>query len=101
MSLGYSFKKVLGILGFLVIFIAQASIAQSTGSLRGTVRDRISNEELPGANVIIRGTSIGAATDLDGKFIIRNVPSGQQAVVISYIGYIEKSTAIPESYEPE
>ncbi|MFO7447004.1 MAG: carboxypeptidase-like regulatory domain-containing protein [Ignavibacteriaceae bacterium] len=74
--------------------MVQTTVAQGTGSLRGTVTDKSTKEELPGANVIIRGTSIGAATDLDGNFVLRNIPSGPQILVVSYIGYIADTIQI-------
>ena len=72
----------------LILFlIFQSFTFAQTGSVRGTIEDKSTNEPLVGANVLIEGTSIGAATDLDGKFIIRNVPVGNQTLAISYIGY--------------
>jgi hypothetical protein len=68
------------------------SNAQSgSGGIEGTVTDAATGENLIGVNVTIEGTSIGSATDLDGDYVIRRVPSGSQMVVFSYIGY-ETST---------
>ncbi len=57
------------------------------GVVRGVVTDAHSGDGLPGANVSIRGTALGAATDLEGKYSIRSVPVGRYKVVISFIGY--------------
>ncbi|MEG8946840.1 TonB-dependent receptor [Rosettibacter firmus] len=65
----------------------QVYYAQGRGTLRGIVFDKATKEVLPGANVLIKGTSIGTACDLDGKYVIYNVPAGTQTVVVSYIGY--------------
>jgi TonB-dependent receptor len=59
-----------------------------SGTLKGKVYDAESKTVLPGATVMIKGTSIGASTDLNGNFTINNVPSGEQTFVISYVGYI-------------
>lgn len=73
---------------FLIFLLASQSISLAqTGSVRGTVMDKSTEEPLTGANIIVDGTSIGAAADLDGKFIIRNIPAGSQTLTISYIGY--------------
>ena len=55
--------------------------------IRGTVTDRDTGDPLPGANVVIKGTVRGAATDVDGRFVIPNVAPGQYTLVISYLGY--------------
>ncbi|MEM6326469.1 MAG: carboxypeptidase-like regulatory domain-containing protein [Bacteroidota bacterium] len=58
------------------------------GTLRGQVRDAQTGEPLPGANVRLEGTRLGAATDLDGRFEIRNTPrSGSGTLVISFVGF--------------
>ncbi len=77
------------ILVFLLglIFMFQSFALAQSGSIQGVIKDKSSGEPLTGANVIVRGTSLGAATDLDGKFLIRNLPIGKQTLVISYIGY--------------
>ena len=58
--------------------------------LVGTVTDAATGEALIGATVRIDGTSIGAATDLDGHYRIPRIPSGPQTVIVSYIGYREE-----------
>lgn len=73
----------------VLVFNAGGPIAwaQTTGSISGTIVDQTSGDELIGANVMIEGTTIGSATDLDGEFLIRNVPEGTQTLIISYVGY--------------
>ena len=51
------------------------------------------NEPLPGATIIIKGTSIGTVTDIDGKFTLALPPMGN-VLVVSYIGFISKEAAI-------
>jgi hypothetical protein len=63
------------------------SAAAQTGSLYGKVHDSRTGEELVGANVLLVGTSLGASTDIDGKFTVRNVPPGTYSVRFSYVGY--------------
>ena len=78
--------REMGILFFLIILLQVPALAQTT-TLKSRVLDKTTNEPLLGANAIIDGTSLGAASDLDGRFIIRNVPLDKQRLVISYIGY--------------
>lgn len=61
--------------------------AQGTGGIRGTVTDAATDEPLIGANIVIKNSGLGAATDADGNFIIRHIPEGNQQLVVSYIGY--------------
>ncbi|NBV31120.1 MAG: carboxypeptidase-like regulatory domain-containing protein, partial [Bacteroidetes bacterium] len=66
----------------------QAQNARSTtGSISGVITDKENGETLPGVNVIIRGTSFGASTDLDGRYTIRNIRPGEYSIEISYIGF--------------
>jgi outer membrane receptor protein involved in Fe transport len=59
----------------------------TTGKLAGRVTDRHSGEAIVGANVIIKGTSLGASTDIDGYYFIINIPPGSYDVVLSCVGY--------------
>lgn len=64
--------------------------AQSgTGTLSGVVFDEETRESIIGAAVRLEGTLLGAATDIDGRYIIRNIPAGTYTVVISYVGYTD------------
>jgi outer membrane receptor protein involved in Fe transport len=65
--------------------------------LTGVVRDSKNNETLIGANVIIKGTSQGAQTDLDGKFRIETGIGFPVTVQISFIGYLNQEISIKNS----
>jgi outer membrane receptor protein involved in Fe transport len=72
----------------LVFLVFSFSIVfAQTGTIRGVVKDKVSNEPIIGANVSIQGTTLGASTDLDGLFVISKVTPGTYTVVISSIGY--------------
>ena len=77
----------------LLLLLCSAAIAAS-GTIRGRVTDRSTGDPLPGANVMIVSTSIGASTDLDGRFIVRSVPAGEHALQVSYVGYKTVTLAI-------
>ncbi len=70
----------------LCIFIS-ISFAATTGKISGTVNDEMTNEPLIGANVLIEGLALGAATDSNGRFYILNVPPGIYNVSIQMMGY--------------
>lgn len=70
-----------------ILFISLKAFAGDTGKLSGKVVDATTNEPLVGATVIIEGTSMGAATDLNGNFVILDVRPGTYALKASAVGY--------------
>ena len=77
---------------FFVLLVSLGINAQ-TGTISGTIMDGELNEPLPGANVIVKGTTNGTTTDFDGNFIITDVAIGD-VLTISYIGYVAKEVTI-------
>lgn len=92
------FKNKILYFSFLFLF-TQSIVAAGTGSITGHIYDKETKSPLPGANVIIKNTSLGSASDMEGKFLITNVPTGQQTLIVSYIGYntITLEVNIPEN----
>ncbi len=74
-----------------VMLCAGLMFAGQTGKISGHIIDAQSKEPLPGTSVMIEGTRLGAAANLDGYYFINNVPPGTYTVVISLLGY-QKST---------
>ncbi|MCK5817144.1 MAG: carboxypeptidase regulatory-like domain-containing protein, partial [Candidatus Marinimicrobia bacterium] len=70
-----------------LLFTLGISFAGTTGKISGYVYDSATGAPLPGANVLVRNTSLGAATNADGFFVILNIPPGEQEVMATYIGY--------------
>jgi len=64
----------------------------TTGKITGVVRDASTSEPLPGVNVIVEGTTMGAASDLEGRYIILNIPPGTYRLRVAMMGY--KNTII-------
>ena len=56
-------------------------------TVSGFVRENATGEPLGYSNVFVQGTSIGAASDMEGYFVITNVPTGEQKIAVSVIGY--------------
>lgn len=80
---------------FLCVFlISESLIAQGSGTIRGRVFEKETGEPLIGANVLIKNTSLGAATDIEGRYVIRGVPAGTHILTVSYIGYTTVSMEI-------
>lgn len=62
----------------------------SMGRISGTVVDAETGDPLIGATVVVVGLELGAMADLEGTYLIRNVPAGLHAVQVSMIGYAAK-----------
>lgn len=61
--------------------------------LRGRVFDHTSEESLPGATVLVKGTTVGTSTAADGSFTLR-VPPGAQTLIFSSVGFVTQERAI-------
>ena len=77
------FKKLFVVLMLIPII----AFAQSSGKIAGVVIDKSTGEPLPGVNVILEGTTLGSSTDIDGYFVILNIPVTLYSVRANYIGY--------------
>ncbi len=62
--------------------------------IQGKITDKSTGDPLPGANVLIQGTAIGAATNLDGKYYISKVPPGNYTLNVTFIGYKSSSSNV-------
>ncbi len=78
-------KMWIPLVGMLLFVVA--AFAQTTGKISGKVTDAGTGEPLPGASVMVEGTTLGAATGLNGEFVILRVPPGKHTVRVDYIGY--------------
>lgn len=68
------------------IFLSTSSYAQTSGKLSGRILDN-EGSPLVGANILIEGTTQGAATDFDGYYVIINVRAGIYKVRVGYLGF--------------
>ena len=87
-------KKLLSNYYIIAIYIMSSLLYSQDASISGTVKDSLSGDELIGANVFIKGTSLGAATANNGQYQINNVGLGTYTIKVSYIGYQSKEIEI-------
>lgn len=80
-------KKIL--LFYLTVFscLLSYTFAGTTGKIAGKVIDTKTGEPLPFVNITIEGTNLGAATDIDGNYVMLNISPGKYNVKAQYIGY--------------
>ena len=86
MRIHFSAQYPFLILFFLFIFYSNLN-AGITGKISGRIIDQSTGDPLPGANIILEGTNLGASSDLNGKYYIINIPPGKYTLVVRYIGY--------------
>jgi outer membrane cobalamin receptor len=68
------------------MLLALQALAQ-TGGISGQIYESETNEPLPGANVVVKGTSFGTTSDLSGQFSLANLDPGNYNLEISFIGF--------------
>lgn len=78
--------RTLAIIIFIVM-ISSPAFAGVTGKIAGQITDAETGQPLPGVNVVIVGTFMGAATDINGNYVILNVPVGTYELKATMIGY--------------
>jgi len=74
-------------LQILLLLLPFLSISQNTASLFGKVIDKKDQSELIGVTILIKGTSFGTTSDVNGKFMLKGIKAGEYSIEISYIGY--------------
>jgi len=73
---------------FIILLITKnILLGGTTGKITGIISDFENSTPLIGVNVFLEGTNLGAATDIDGFYVILNVPPGNYNVKVEYIGY--------------
>lgn len=88
--LSIKINQLILIFPVLVFLVLQNSHAQSLVDISGTVFDSTSADPILGANIFIMSLAKGTATNEDGSFVIKDVPTGTYKIRFSYIGYNTK-----------
>lgn len=72
-------------------FWTGVALGQPSGTFVGHVTDAESGLPLPGVNVLVSSTTLGASTDADGRFVVGNVPIGPWSIAASMVGYVTQT----------
>ena len=72
---------------FCLLLMSTLSVAGTTGKIAGKITEKETGEPLVGVNVIVKGTALGAVTDVEGFYTVLLVPPGVQSVVVSMVGH--------------
>jgi TonB-dependent starch-binding outer membrane protein SusC len=84
-------KRVLLMLA--LIALTSMSVFAQSRTITGKVTSADEPEGIPGVNVLVKGTTVGTVTDLNGNYRI-TLPDGGNTLVFSFIGYLKKEVAV-------
>ncbi len=84
-------KKIAGLFAFMMVL--SWSIFGQTGQISGKIVDRLTGEPLPGATVVVEGTTQGTTADLDGRYTL-SVSAGSVDLVARFLGYIDNPVTV-------
>ncbi|MCR5454096.1 MAG: TonB-dependent receptor [Bacteroidales bacterium] len=85
-----SSRSLCGMLRVFVVLAAMMVAFVTDVSAQGTVKGRVFDGDgspLPGANVVVKGSTLGTISDIDGNYSLSGIPSGSQTVSASFIGF--------------
>ena len=74
----------------LLLLVSTPIFAQEGGTIRGTIKDSKTKEDIIGATILVQGINKGAATDINGFFSFGKLPVGSYSLKISFVGYESK-----------
>jgi len=82
-------RRVCSVL-FLILLLTSHVLAGTTGKIAGRVKGADTGEPLVGVSILIEGTTMGASTDVEGEYVIMNIPPDTYTVVASGVGLQKK-----------
>ena len=88
-------KSIKPLLLALALFFSFNSFAQ-TGTLKGRILNKINNEPIPFANVIVDSTGIGVTSDFDGNYTI-TLQDDNSSLIFSYLGFLTQTLSASSS----
>jgi TonB-dependent receptor len=87
-------KKILRLLFVTVLFFGTAQITTAQNALKGVVIDKTTGEPVIGATIYFKNLKKGASTNIDGNYVIENIPAGTHPMEVACISY--KTISLPE-----
>lgn len=67
------------------LFLSQVTAAQN--KFEALIKDQLTSQPLIGSSGVVKGTTNGNSSDINGKILIENIPGGNHAIIFSFIGY--------------
>ncbi|MFD2517897.1 TonB-dependent receptor [Salinimicrobium flavum] len=74
---------------YLAVFalMLMTALVNAQNRFEAQILDAQTNSPLPGANASVKGTTLGATTNQEGRLVLENIPDGKQTIIISFVGY--------------
>jgi hypothetical protein len=88
-------KKFSLLIVFLMLLGIQLTMAQ-TRDVSGVVTSADDGSTIPGASIVVKGTTLGTVTDMDGRFTLK-IPTGAKTLAISFVGFAATEVAVTDS----
>ena len=85
-------RKLMLLISCLVVWVGMVN-AQVT-KVTGTVTSSEDGLPVVGASVLVKGTTVGTVTDIDGNFSIPNIPESANTLIVSFIGMRTEEIAV-------
>lgn len=79
--------KIVKLLVFSLIIVSPFALYSQIGEVKGKIIDALTLEPMPFANVFVNNTTLGATSDIEGNFVLKDVPIGTHELIFSYVGY--------------
>lgn len=86
------------LLGFVVLFLVAGATAFAQRTVSGRVTSSVDGSPLPGVSVLVKGTTTGTSTDVDGRFTLA-VPDNNAVLVLSFIGFTTQEVPVGNQTE--
>ncbi len=87
-------RNTIKMAALIVALLLTPVFGQQFGQITGKVVEAGTGLELPGANVFVEGANIGAASDVQGEFVIARIPVGEQTLNVTYLGYKDATATV-------
>jgi outer membrane receptor protein involved in Fe transport len=87
-------KSIQAALGSLFLLCLLTTLSHGQGTVKGTIYDDSTGETLIGASVVLKGTSTGVTTDIDGNFELKLAQNPPLLLVIKFLGYTDKEITV-------
>src|SRR4051812_16765268 len=82
---------------FMLVLLSLDTFAQEARDITGKVTAKDNGQPVPGVTVLVKGTTLGAATDLEGNYVLKSVPPDAKTLVFSAVGLKKREVDIGAS----